>query len=99
LYDQQFPVNSCSGLPLHERIGAQASDLISKITDHFSESRPFRCGNPLSTQARIFDAKKPHQLPGLLQHFLSFFITFQVMAFADVSTGYKNAVSPFFKSL
>jgi hypothetical protein len=75
------------------------ADLVGKITDHFSESRPLRCGNPLSTQAGVFDAKELHQLPGLIQDFLSFFITFQVMAFSDVSAGDKNAVSALFKSL
>jgi hypothetical protein len=74
-------------------------DLISKITDYFSEPSPFRCRNPLSPQPRVFDAQELHQLPGLVQDFLSFFITFQVMAFSDVSAGDKNAVSALFKSL
>jgi hypothetical protein len=63
------------------------------------ERAPLRGGNPLQAQAAFIDSQQPEQFPGFFNDFPASYITFQVMAVADVSAGNQNAVCSFQKSL
>lgn len=80
-----------------ERIWSELEDLIGKFSDHLGKPCPLRSRYPLFPQAAILDAEQFHELSSLIQHFDGFFITFQVMAFTEVSTGDQYAVGPSLK--
>jgi hypothetical protein len=71
---------------------------LNKQTNFFGECSPFRSGNPFQSQAALIYPQQAENFPGFSYYRLTSDITFQVMAFADVSAGYQDAVCPFQKS-
>jgi len=71
---------------------------LGKIVDFFGKRCAFGCRNPFQPQAAFIYPQQSEDLPGFFDYRLTSNITFQVMAVADVSAGYQDAVCPFQKS-
>jgi hypothetical protein len=72
---------------------------LNKPTNFFCKRCAFRCGNPFQSQTAFINSQQPEQLAGFFNDLPASYITFQVMAVADVSAGNQDAVRPFQESL
>jgi len=86
------PLLSCCGLLFAQRIRTQCLNVLYESGDYFSKSRSLRRGNPFHTEAFRIDPAVIERYPGYLVPHKSLLITFQVMAFTQVSTNHQNAV-------
>jgi len=77
---------------------AKRVECLDKITDFFGKRCAFGSRNPFQPQTALIYAQQAENLPGFLDYRLTSNITFQVMAVADVSAGYQDAVGSFQKS-
>ena len=66
-----------------------------KITDLLCKLGAFRRGNPLDPEASLVNSQKTEVCVGFFYYLLAFYITFQVMAVADVSPGNQNPLCTF----
>jgi hypothetical protein len=71
---------------------------LDKIPDFFGKRCTFGSRNPFQSQAALIYPQQAKNFPGFSYYRLTSNITFQVMAFTDVSAGYEDAVCPFQKS-
>ena len=94
---QQSRTNSCRGLPFRQWIFPKLSDFFCKASNHLRESLTLGSRNPFTTKSPFIDTQKLHELMRFVNYLLCFFITFQVMAFTDVSTGDQDAVCALFE--
>jgi hypothetical protein len=81
------------------RVVSYFIEQLNEQTNFFGKRSPLRSGNPLQPQTALIDSQQPQELAGFFNDLLASYITFQVMAVADVSAGNENAVGPFQKRL
>ncbi len=88
---------------LHGGVGqrrwAEFPHLLDEFRDDFSKSRTFRRRDPFEHETFGVDARKVEELFHEVDSLDGHVITIQVMAIADVSAAYEDAVSAFLKGL
>ena len=79
--------------------GPKLSDAISKRGDYSDETGPFSRRNPLEAQPARVDLKVLEETIDQIYFVYGFVITRPVLAFTEVSTTHKDAISPIDKPI
>jgi hypothetical protein len=75
-----------------QRIFLKPLEELIKVSYLLGKLGPFRGGNPSDPEPSFINSQKPEILPGIINHLLASYITFQVMTVTNVSPGYQHPV-------